>query len=218
MASWSRGGWLGVGAGVGIVIVFRSRRALIISVGLALMLVGAAALGAVNPQWMPPALSDRLADIPAYVGLGIDEVINQPVTDENFSVIERLAHWLAAWRMWERSPWLGIGPGNYAAVYPAVRLPLWEDPLGHAHNIYLNVLAETGLIGLTAYGLLWAFVIAWVWRQARHSPPQSWRGALAIGILGMIAHLSVHQFFDNLFVQGIYIHLALGLAALAAHE
>ena len=43
----------------------------------------------------------------------------------NIALIERLAHWEAAQRMFERSPWLGVGAGNYAAVYPEVRLPLW---------------------------------------------------------------------------------------------
>ena len=81
----------------------------------------------------------------------IETALSQTVTDENFAVIERLAHWVAALRMWEQEPWLGIGPGNYAAVYPAVRLPLWEEALGHAHNLYLNTLAESGLIGLTAF-------------------------------------------------------------------
>ena len=104
----------------------------------ALTLAGGALL-----RFIPSSLTDRMADLPTYLGLGMWEVVRQPITDSNFSVIERLAHWIAALRMWELSPWLGIGPGNYAAVYPQVRLPRWEEPLGHAHNIYLNVLAET---------------------------------------------------------------------------
>ncbi|HRJ45394.1 MAG TPA: O-antigen ligase family protein, partial [Caldilineaceae bacterium] len=191
-------------------------------------------------------------DIPAYLGVGISQIVAQPVTDENFSVIERLAHWLAAVRMWEMAPWLGVGPGNYATLYPDVRLPLWEDALGHAHNIYLNVLAETGLIGLTAYLLMWAGIVGWLWRRTRQqlagsvtvepphpTPPHSregtgatpspqwgrlgggeqlhggWERALLVGVLGVIAHLSVHNLFDNLYVQGIHLHIALWLGAAA---
>lgn len=212
LASWSRGGWLGALAGVGFVIVFRSRRALIAAVISGVVLVTAVALGGFNPALIPAPIAQRVADVPAYFGVGLNEVINQPVTDENFSVIERLAHWIAALRMWESNPWLGIGPGNYNAVYPDVRLPRWEDPLGHAHNIYLNVLAESGLLGLGAYLLFWTLAIGWLWRQIRRSPTESWEAALRIGVLGVIAHLTIHNFFDNLYVQGIFLHLALWLS------
>ncbi len=126
-------------------VVLRSRRAALLSGVAALLLLAALLLGAFSPAIVPQPVAERLQDIPAYFGL--TDVLSQPVTDENFSVLERLAHWVAAQRMWEQSPWLGVGPGNYAQVYPQVRLPQWEEALGHAHNIYLNVAAETGLVG-----------------------------------------------------------------------
>jgi O-antigen ligase len=148
--------------------------------------------------------------------LSLSDVLSQPVTDENFSVIERVAHWVAALRMWEQAPWLGIGPGNYAIAYPAVRVLRWDDPLGHAHNIYLNTLGETGLVGLAMFLLFWGVSLVWVWRQARQarSYDARWWSALAIGVFGVLVHLNVHNFFDNLFVQGIYLHIALWLASL----
>lgn len=216
LASWSRGGWLGAAAGVGLVVVARSRRMLLLSLGglLALLLLGA--MGGLNPALIPAPIAERLVDLPAYFGVGIEQIVAQPVTDENFSVIERLAHWLAALHMWELSPWLGVGPGSYAAVYGQVRLPLWEDALGHAHNIYLNILAETGLVGLAAYLLMWGGLVGWLWRQARRAAPASWERALLVGVLGVVAHLSVHHLFDNLYVQGIQLHIALWLGAAAA--
>lgn len=216
LASWSRGAWLGALAGAIVVLLVFSRRTALL-VGLAtLALLGATLLGALNPAWMPTALTARLQDLPAYFGLV--NVLDQPVTDENFAVLERLAHWVAALRMFAMSPWLGIGPGNYATLYPLVHLPVWDEPLGHAHNIYLNVLAETGLLGMAGFLGFWVTAAAWVWRKrrqtaaARHDP---WRQALAAGILGVLAHLAVHSVFDNLFVQGIYLQLAFWFAALA---
>ncbi|RME58278.1 MAG: O-antigen ligase domain-containing protein, partial [Caldilineae bacterium] len=211
LASWSRGGWLGAVAGVGLVVVLRSRRALVLSLFGLLILAVLAVGGAVNPSLVPAAVTERLADVPAYLGVGVMEVVRQPVTDENFSVIERLAHWIAAVRMWEAHPWLGVGPGNYPVVYPGVRLPLWEDPLGHAHNIYLNVLAESGLTGLAAYLIMWVTVAGrLVRRLGREEDP--WQRALIVGVLGVLAHLTVHNLFDNLFVQGMHLHVALWLA------
>jgi len=212
LASWSRGGWLGALAGVGVVIIFRSRLAALLS-GLALLLLlTALLLGSFRPDVIPESVAARVQDIPAF--LGMTDVLSQPVTDENFAVIERLAHWVAALRMWEMAPWLGIGPGNYATVYPLVQLPRWEEALGHAHNIYLNTLAETGLAGLAAYLALWIGVIVWIWRRFRRSPAGSYAGALALGVLGSMAHLGIHNGFDNLYVQGIYIQIALLLAAM----
>ena len=73
------------------------------------------------------------------------------ITDQNFSVLERLAHWQAGIRMFNGAPWLGIGIGNYGVVYPSFALPHWYDPLGHAHNLYINFLAETGILGTVAF-------------------------------------------------------------------
>jgi O-antigen ligase len=216
LASWSRGGWLGAAAGVAAVIVLRSRRAALLSAVAALLLLAAALLGSVTPQAIPAAVREpvaaRLAEIPAFFGAG--DVLAQEVTDENFAVIERVAHWAAALRMWERAPWLGVGPGNYAAVYPEVRELRWEEALGHAHNVYLNVLAESGLIGFAAFLLLWGGSAVWLLRaaSAARRAGAAFAGALAVGVLGVLAYLAVHSLFDNLFVQGMWVLLALWLA------
>lgn len=213
-ASWSRGGWLGAAAGLALVLALRSRAALAASAAGALAAALAALLGSFNPALVPPPVAARLADLPAY--LGLSDVLSQPVTDENFAVVERIAHWVAAQRMWEMAPWLGVGPGNYAAVYPLVRLPRWEEALGHAHNIYLNTLAESGLLGFAAFLLLWGVAFVWTARRALAGRPGSYSRALALGVLGALAHLAVHNFFDNLFVQSIPLLLALWLAAVDA--
>ena len=212
LASWSRGGWLGAVGAVVIILTIRNRRTAITGGIIGLILALALLLGAVEPGWIPAPLAARFQEIPTY--LGLTDVLQQPITDENFAIVERVAHWVAAWRMWESAPWLGVGPGNYATIYPTVRLPRWAEPLGHAHNIYLNLLAEGGIVGLGSYLLLWLTILGWLWRQRhyeiRHSP---WTNALRIGVIGMVGYLSIHNFFDNLFVQGIYLQIALWLAA-----
>jgi O-antigen ligase len=196
----------------------RSRQAFMIGALVLVTFFGTLLVGSLAPALVPPLVAARLLDIPTF--LGLTDILSQPVTDENFSVIERVAHWVAALRMWEQAPWLGVGPGNYALVYPDVRLPLWEEPLGHAHNIYLNTLGETGLIGLAVFLLFWSVCLVWVGRRARQAQKRAatWWSALAIGITGVLVHLNVHNFFDNLFVQGIYLHIALWLAALFLYD
>ena len=236
LASWSRGGWVGAAAGLAVVLFVQGGRMV---KGAALAAAGAVMLlGPISYRYIPSSLTDRIAGLPAYLGTGMWDIVQQPVTDSNFSIIERLAHWIAALRMWEMSPWLGVGPGNYAAVYPQVRLARWEDPLGHAHNTYLNVLAENGLIGIFAYLALWAGVVVWLVCMRRrilarrqenpdsqvsagsaHAaayPSPEWNAAVLLGVLGVVVHLSVHHLFDNLFVQGIYLHIGLWLGSAVA--
>ncbi len=228
LASWSRGGWLGALAGVGVVVALRTRGTVALAVvGVALGLAASGPLAAV----VPAPVAERFADLPEFVGVSSDPVVQQigifrqPVTDANFAVLERLAHWEAARRMWVQAPWLGIGTGNYAVVYPSVNIRRWAEPLGHAHNIYLNTLAETGLIGLLAFLGFWFSVALFVARYAFKQYPSassgeaairntSWNRSLALGVLGALTHLAVHNVFDNLFVQGMYLHVALWLAAL----
>ncbi len=210
IASWSRGAWLGVGAGVATVVLLRSRRAAVLSIGvgglIALLLLarGGFSLGAVG---------GRLAELDAYLG-GFD-VMTVEVTDDNFAVVERVAHWTAAQRMIERTPWQGVGAGNYAVIYPQVALPRWPDPLGHAHNIYLNTWAETGLPGLVTYLLVWIVAAGRAWRLAHDPAASAFKRAVALGVLGAVVHLSIHNLFDNLLVQRLYLHMALLLALLS---
>ena len=209
VASWSRGAWLGILAAVLVVTTLRSRRTFLLSLAVA----GLLALLLLRGGLSTGALGARLADTRQYLG-GFD-VRTIEVNDDNFAVVERVAHWDAARQMIERAPWLGIGLGNYATIYPQVALPRWSDPLGHAHNIYLNTWAETGLLGLASYLLLWLVAIGQAWRVGHDRRLSSWQRAVALGVLGIIVHLSVHNLFDNLLVQRMYLHLALVLALLS---
>lgn len=231
LASWSRGAWLGAAAALGAVVVLRSRRAALLAALAGFLLVGALLIGALSPalaeQYVPEPVRVRLAEIPAF--FGADDPLAQKVTDENFAVIERVAHWVAALRMVEQAPWMGVGAGSYAAAYPAVRIARWEEALGHAHNAYLNTLAEVGIVGAAVVVLLWGTLTVWLVRALRHAARESTQAraddvaardarqqrALVVGALAVLVHLAVHSMVDNLFVQGIYLTLALWPALVA---
>ena len=114
-----------------------------------------------------PALSvaDRLAGFGDEFALG--DVRGVDINDTNYAVLERLAHWQAAADMARDDLWTGVGFGNYAAAYPRYALINWPDALGHAHNYYLNLLAEVGLPGLLAYLIFWLAVVWQTIRAAR---------------------------------------------------
>jgi len=209
--SWSRGAWLGFAAALVAVNVVRSRRTAAAFVALLIVAVLALALGGLG--LLPEALVQRFTSFLPFVD--VSDLRAVQVTDANYAVIERMAHWQAALGMWTDHPWLGVGIGNYAAVYPAYALPKWPDSLGHAHNYYLNVAAEAGLLGLVAYLVLWGAAFWQAWKAVRSSTGV-WQ-AVAAGVFGVLTHLAVHNLFDNLWVHDMYIHVAilLGLLAIA---
>ena len=214
VASWSRGAWFGMGAALLVTIAALPRRAWI-GVGLvALLLISILGLGMVG--MLPASVSARLTDFAQYADF--DDVRGVGVNDANYAVIERLAHWQAALAMWRGNFWTGVGFGDYEPAYSDYGLLNWPIPLGHAHNYYLNIAAETGIIGLAAYLLLWAAVFWQTWRLTRRLSSSSWQRGLAIGLLGAWAHLSVQHLFDNLYVNNVHLHIGVlfGIVALLA--
>lgn len=220
LASWSRGGWIAAATAMVTVVATRSRKGLaFVGVGSILGLT-ALLFGLFNLSFLPSALVERLQTAAEIFHNGL--ALSQPVNDSNYAMIERVAHWVAGYRMWESAPWLGIGAGNYAEMYDGFRLPFWTEPLGHAHNLYLNLLAEAGLVGLASFLVMWIGLGVWAWRRRTvetvrpDAMDDSWSRAMAAAALGAMVYLTVHSLVDMLFVQGIYLVLGLLLAVLAA--
>jgi O-antigen ligase len=211
-ASWSRGAWIGFGAALtamAVALPRRTRRGVLL-VGL----LAALALALYASGLLPSAALSRLTDFAA--SLRLEDVRGVGINDANYAVIERLAHWQTALEMWRHHFWTGVGLGGYEPAYPPFALINWPFALGHAHNNYLNLLAETGLVGLTAYLLLWGAVFWQTWRATRRAAGMS-RG-IAIGLLGAWTHLTVHHLFDNLYVNNAHLLLGLLLGLLAVTQ
>ena len=208
LMSWSRGAWLGFAAAFMVMNLAHSRRAAALFALLCLLVASVLLLGSF--QVLHQTIVQRFSGFLPY--LRVFDVRGVKVTDANYAVVERMAHWQAAWGMFNDRPWLGVGIGNYEPVYPAYSLPGWTEPLGHAHNYYLNIAAEAGLIGLTAYLVLWGAAFWQAWKVIRETQGY-WRG-VAVGILGVLTHLAVHNLFDNLYVHNMYLHVAMLLGLL----
>jgi putative inorganic carbon (hco3(-)) transporter len=213
VASFSRGAWLGAGVAGLAMLVFWPRKRWI---GFGLAGVGVIAFAVLySLNLLPAFIAARFADATDFVQ--VYDVRGIHINDSNFSIIERVAHWQAALRMADAQPLTGVGFGNYEAAYSEYRLINWKFGLGHAHNIYLNVLAETGAIGLAAYLVLWGSII-WLTIKVINHPAQLSERALAIGLLGCWVHLATHQVLDNLYVGNIalYIGALLGILCIIA--
>ncbi|MBI4318690.1 MAG: O-antigen ligase family protein [Chloroflexi bacterium] len=216
LMSLSRGAWLGLGAMLAVVGAFGSRRALFVLVVIAVVLALVFLVGLLN--LLPAQMVDRVSDTMAY--FGVFDVTEVQATPQNWPIVERMASWQTAWRMYEDSPLLGVGIGNYVESYRDFSLPGWNQPKGHAHNFYLNVLAEMGIVGLLAYLLLLVCFLGHAYRVVTRLAAPGGREdlklerALAIGLLGALAVLLVHNIFDNLFVHSIGVQMGLFLGLL----
>ena len=207
--SWSRGAWLGFGAAMAVMAIALPRQArwgLLLVVAL---VVGA--LGLYSAGLLPASVVARLTDFARDVRF--EDVRGVGINDANYAVIERLAHWQAALEMFRYNFWTGVGFGCYEPAYRTFALINWPIALGHAHNYYLNLAAETGIIGLVAYVLLWGVVFWQTWRATRRAEGL-WRG-IAIGLLGTWTHLTVHHLLDNLYVNNVHLHVGVLLGLLA---
>ena len=91
---------------------------------------------------------------------------------------------------------LGTGPGTWAVQRAAYTQPGELDwSVTHAHNIYLQTLAETGIVGALA-GLAALAAVGWLmWGAFRRSDPEARRWVWATAFT--LVFLGVHCLFDT---------------------
>ena len=215
IVSFSRGAWIGVTAGVVVTFLVAIRRywhlvVPAVPVAILVAIVGLTALA-------PATLTDRVESI-AEEARPFDAA-SITITPDNFAVVERMAHWQAGWRMFEDHPVTGVGAGNYNANYPDYYVrETFRFSQGHAHNFYIQILAENGIVGLAIYLTLilsFAFVAARV--AVATNDRLTW--ALALGALGTMTAVYVHNAFENLHVLNLGVQLSVSWAlAIAAHR
>ena len=109
----------------------------------------------------------------------------------------RFALWASAWNLFTQSPVLGIGWGNFTNVF-GLGDPYFVADKVAAHNLYLQLLAETGVVGFLAF----FYLVVRTWKEAQ----RQWRRsenfidrALAFGVQGALLAVLVHGFVDFLF-------------------
>lgn len=106
----------------------------------------------------------------------------------------RIRVWRDSLAIVQDHPILGTGLGTFQSVYPAYRSPRVQLVYEHAHNDYLQLLVEAGIVG-TLLALLvavayWGAVIRAVRR--RHTPDLP----LLLGAAGGLLSLMLHETID----------------------
>jgi len=173
----SRSGVVGIVVGLAVIVLFAARA------GLARRLLYAVPLAVV------PLIA--VAAILTFADAGAGDLAARFETSSEQNVENGLASrpvlWRAGLQMFASDPGLGIGAGNYELLTPLAGL---VGVRTHANSLYVQSLAETGVLGFAA--VIWTLVAA-VATMLRNA-----RGPLLTGIGAGTIGLAVHETYDLL--------------------
>jgi putative inorganic carbon (HCO3(-)) transporter len=116
---------------------------------------------------------------------------------DDFTTVSRVAIWGGAFTVFTRAPALGIGFGNLRGLMGGL-LNLPDGWTGDAHNLYLELLAETGIVGFVAFALLAGVAMRGALRRYRRSQDE-FRRILGFAIFAALASVLLHGTVDYLF-------------------
>ena len=211
-------GWLLASAAIGVVVLLAGARAAWITYALVLVFSGWKLLG-----WK------RLLGVFGFglVVLGVLAVASTQVRERilltthvltadeagvDTALSGRAQIWSAAGCMIAEHPVNGVGARGFRQAYPDCDAspgsrPAWgQGPAFHAHQLVLEVLSETGIIGL----LLWLAGAALAWRAWRYATPLAKERArpamLALAVT--VFPLNTHLAFYSTFWGGLTLMLA----------
>jgi len=116
---------------------------------------------------------------------------------DDFTTVSRLAIWGGAFTVFAHSPVLGTGFGNLRALMGGL-LSLPDGWTGDAHNLYLELLAETGIVGFAAFAFLIGVAMRRAMRQYRRSQDEFGK-IIGFAVFAAIISVLVHGIVDYLF-------------------
>jgi O-antigen ligase len=215
--SYSRGSWIATGVAVAVALLLTdvrlALRGTLFTAAAAVVLVGGLGLGGAS-------VTARLTSIGSVAGA------------PDHSVSDRYDLWTTAERIWRDHPVTGVGPKEFPQFRDAhapLRLSSGSDtagagagfarePLLSPHNMYLLVLSEQGLVGLTAFGALFLALLFGTARAVLRARRGSGRAAEGVGLGAALIGLLIWQLVDFLYADiggttTVLVSVVLGLAA-----
>lgn len=188
-ATLTRSAWLAAFAAAGvIVLIYSPRWARVLGLAAVVLVAGAAVAG----------YKDQL------IRMKRDKHLSAGAAEKSIQLRPLLA--IVAWEMFKDHPIVGHGYGQYkqrSGPYhddASYGLPLKQAKPFVQHNIFLSVLVDTGLVGLTLFTACLISLAGVAWRLAREStgtPQRRWVGLLLLGTMtayvgnGMIQDMSI---------------------------
>jgi putative inorganic carbon (HCO3(-)) transporter len=177
--------------------------------GVRLRVLAVAACGAIvlGLLVLPQTLQQR-------VGALADIVSSDAALLQDTSLRGRASENLAGLRMWTDHPLIGVGPDNFEIRYLGYSAAIGIDPRPEqrgAHNLYLESLAETGLLGTLAFFGVLGLALTSAWRA--RSRLQGRDALLGEGLfIALGAFLICALTLNSAYARYQWIVLGLGLA------
>jgi O-antigen ligase len=101
---------------------------------------------------------------------------------EDYSIMTRTIAWRIVLELAKVNPLLGLGMANYYWYTPLIPI-LGYSVRFNSHNNYVDIIAQTGLIGLVCF-LWFAFEVGRVGWELREKVPDGFAKAYVVGALG----------------------------------
>lgn len=136
-----------------------------------------------RPKWAMPM---------TMVGVAALILLFQPIYnavfigDNEYSAVTRLEAWRIVGEIIKVNPILGLGPGNYYNYTLLFPILGWYVEF-NSHNNYVDIVAQTGILGLICF--FWFVVVTWKlgWRLRNQVPKDGFTQAFVYGALGGLA-------------------------------
>jgi len=210
-----------------VAVVFSRSRMGLISCAVSLLVMAALAATHKGRRSLSAALVLVLlaAGVGSTFWIGVEPIVSRfaSLPSQEFSERQgggRLAIWRDTMHLLSQHLWLGVGPGGFETAYTQVQTVHLDSTVDHAHNDYLELATEFGLVGA---GLLFGMILTVAARTLRafFAHPASADRALALGVFAGIVALLLHSLTDfNLYLpaNGLVFAVLLGLGASIAAE
>ena len=197
--SFSRGGW--VGFIIGSAYILYKMRALkrFVVFGLIILLIFIIIGGGIIER----VVTERLASFAS------------PTEDRAFQ--ERLMLWRATKKMILEQPFLGVGIGNSPDMYEKL-YHYYPSIFRYTHNLYLNITAELGLIGLALFVWLCISVAKAVSNFLKRIESREHKIVLYPFIAGYVAYLVHGLLHFHLAERHIWAFLGIGMAVIQMYS
>ena len=215
---WGRFGWAVAAVLAGIAILLAGSRASWITYALVLLFSGWRLLGA---RWMLLAMLAAVLGV-AALGVGSTQVreritatlpaLSGKADGIDTALAGRGRIWNGALCMVREHPLNGVGVRGFRDAWPGCdpargHVAEWGDgPALHAHQLVLEILSETGLLGL----LLWLMGAAMAWRAWRYADAAARERArpAALALLVTVFPFNTHLAFHSAFWGSVLLLLA----------
>lgn len=101
--------------------------------------------------------------------------------------------WSTSFNIFKDHPLFGIGFGNFSVFYERyLRVP--SEIFGHAHNDFLNVAVNAGIVGLLAFIFMWFVFLKNLLRRYKEKKEGYSKALILGGVLSVTAFLLASQF------------------------